>query len=77
MNTCAVPGLCRHDLGTVPEHRDRGGPVNPAGLPAAGSERYLRRKHLWGCASSSFQLGGRGGHGGFGGRAEGWRGGGG
>lgn len=58
MNTCAVPRLCRQDLGTVPERRDRGGPANPAGLPAAGGERYLRRKHLWGCASSSFQLGG-------------------
>lgn len=35
----------------------------------AGGKRYLRRKHLWGCTSSSFQLGGGwGGRKGLGGR---------
>lgn len=68
INTCAVPRLCQKDLGTVAEQRDRGGPANP--VSGLGGERYLRRKHLWGCASSSFQLGGSGGTAGVGG---GWR----
>lgn len=30
----------------------------PLAAATGGGERYLRRKHLWGCTSSSFQLGG-------------------